>query len=127
MYDIHAGFEFAGINPDAKVSLRDYGFVCRQEKADQYMCIYRVSPDVYDYSFLCESDIVDLFNERGWFTDEQKNEFFSKIAQTQEQFLSLPFMHKAFALIQHFDVEEIMGECFDPMTLKDAEYMMSND
>lgn len=119
--------EFSGIDPDPEISLKKYGLVCRNEKSDQYMCIFKVKTDVYDYSFLSESDIKDLFNERGWFTNNQKKEFFQKIDQTEENFFKLPFIHKVFALIQHFDVEEIMGSCFDPMTYQEAKYMMENE
>lgn len=118
---------FYGLDDDPVNSLKKYGLVCRNEKSDQYMCIYKVRGDIYDYSFLCESDIKDLFGSKGWFTKEQKKQFFDEIDQTEDNFLKLPFIHKTLALISHFDVEEIMGVCFDPMTYQEAKYMMENE
>lgn len=121
--------KYVGVDPSPEISFSKYGFICKQEKADQYICVYKVSDDLYDYGFLCESEINDFLevSHKNWMTKEHIDGFVRYIDKTKEEFLSLPFQFKAFAMIQYFGFSDIMGSSFDPMTLDDVIFLVNEE
>lgn len=112
--------KFDGFVEDFQKSLTDYGFICRNEKSDQYLCFYKVNENLYDYGFMNESEIDELLSLKSWMSEEQKNSFLEFCGQTHEKFDTLPFLHKTYSLVQFFGYEDIFGKSFNPMTLSDA-------
>jgi hypothetical protein len=112
-------YKFYGMDQDIGVSLSNYGLVVRNEKSDQYTCIYR-NNEKYDFSILCESELVELIQLKSWIDKDKRDQFLTFCDQTIESFLDLPFIHKLFSMIHYFSVEDIMGTSYDPLTFKEA-------
>jgi hypothetical protein len=119
--------KFEGFDNDFKRSLLNYGFICRNEKSDQYLCFYKVKDNQYDYGFINDSDISDLMSLKGSITKEQKEGFLKFCGQTQQNFDKLPFLHKSYSLVQYFGYEEILGKSINPMSLIEAIRLIENE
>lgn len=118
---------FEGFDNDIKSSLHKYGFVCRNEKSDQYFCFYQTDKLKYDYGFIHESDISDLLNLTSWLEEKKRNEFLKYCGQDLKTFNKLPFIHKAYSLIQFFGHEDIMGKSINPLTFMEVVDMIENE
>jgi hypothetical protein len=116
-----------GLVESEEMSLRDYGFVCRSEKSDQYVCIYKLDNNKYEYGLLEESEIEELLTGKSWMRKKQISDFLKYCGQNLNNFIKLPFTHKAFTMIQFFGAEAIMGKTIDPMTLDQALEFMHSD
>ena len=111
--------DFYGLGNDLYDSLLNYGLVVRNEKSDQYACIYKID-DKYDYSFLNESELDGLVKGTGWIEKDSINSFLNFCDKNLNEFLELNFCQKLFALISFFGVADIMGMSYDPFSLKEA-------
>ena len=112
-------YKFFGMDEDLGKSLSNYGLVVRNEKSDQYTCIYR-NKDNYDFSILCESELMDLMELRSWLDKDKRDQFLNFCDQTIKSFSELPFIHKLFSMIHYFNIDDIMGISYDPVTFKEA-------
>ena len=119
--------EFVGIDKNPAISLKQYGIVCRNEKSDQYFCFYQTDKLKYDYGFIHESDISDLLNLNSWLEEKKRNEFLKYCGQDLKTFNKLPFIHKAYSLIQFFGHEDIMGKSINPLTFMEVVDMIENE
>lgn len=109
--------KFEGFDTDYKKSLLNYGFVCRNEKSDQYLCFYKTKDNKYDYGFINNSEIDELLSLKSWMTKDQKEDFLKFCGQTQQNFGKLPVLHKTYSLVQYFGYEDILGKSLNPMSL----------
>lgn len=102
---------FEGLGQTHTESLQKYGFVCRNEKSDQYYCLYKINDFAYDEGFIRESEIQDLLNEEETFLpkEELKN-FFTKNVLNKEQFNDLTFLQKLQKIINFFGTEAVFGK-----------------
>jgi hypothetical protein len=112
-------YKFYGMDEDIGKSLANYGLVVRNEKSDQYTCIYK-NKENYDFSILCESELMDLIDLKSWLDKDKRDQFLNFCDQTVESFSKLPFIHKLFSMIHYFNVDDIMGTSYDPVTFKEA-------
>lgn len=112
--------KFEGFDNDYKKSLLNYGFICRNEKSDQYLCFYKTNNNQYDYGFMNESEIDELLSLESWMSKEQKEDFLKYCGQTHQNFDKLPFLHKSYSLVQFFGHEDILGKSLSPMSLIEA-------
>jgi hypothetical protein len=112
----------------AEKSLKCEGLVCRNEKSDQYYCIYKLDPYTYSDGFICESEIDNFvkldttYKEKSEITD-----FLGKLNKTESEFLELPFVNKLQYLIDNFGHEEIMGKPIEYLTFDEAMYIVENE
>jgi hypothetical protein len=111
---------FETLDNDLNVSLEKYGLVVRNERSDEYLCYYKVNDLNYDYGFIRESELNELLDLKLWINEESRNKFLEFCDQKLEDYKKLPFIHKLFGMLNYFKVEEIMGKCFDPMTVSDV-------
>lgn len=112
---------FNGVNNmDGVESIQKLGFSCRNEKSDEYLCVYKIDNSNYEYGFLRESEIHELLNGESWMTKEDISGFFKRIELDKKSFLSLDFPHKAYTLLNNFPIHDIMGKSVDPMSLQEA-------
>lgn len=118
-------YKFFGMDEDLGKSLSNYGLVVRNEKSDQYTCIYR-NKDNYDFSILCESELMDLMELRSWLDKDKRDQFLNFCDQTIKSFSELPFIHKLFSMIHYFNIDDIMGISYDPVTFKEALKLAKN-
>ena len=112
-------YKFYGMDEDIGKSLANYGLVVRNEKSDQYTCIYK-NKENYDFSILCESELMELMDLKSWLDKETRDKFLVFCDQTVDSFSNLPFIHKLFSMIHYFNVDDIMGTSYDPVTFKEA-------
>lgn len=112
--------KFEGFDSDYKTSLLNYGFICRNEKSDQYLCFYKTKDSQYDYGFINNSEINELLSLKSWMNEEQKKSFLKFCGQNQQNFDKLPFLHKSYSLVQFFGHEDILGKSESPMSLIEA-------
>jgi hypothetical protein len=119
--------KFEGFDKDYKKSLFNHGFICRNEKSDQYICFYKTKDNQYDYGFMNNSEIQELMSLKSWMTKEQKEDFLKFCGQTQQNFDKLPFLHKTYSLVQFFGYEDILGKSYSPMSLIEAIHLIENE
>jgi len=119
--------KFEGFDKDFKKSLSNHGFICRNEKSDQYLCFYKTKDGQYDYGFMNDSDIDELMSLKSWLNQEQKEEFLKYCGQNQHNFGKLPFLHKSYSLVQFFGHEDILGKSINPMSLIEAIRLIENE
>ena len=74
-------YKFYGMDEDIGKSLANYGLVVRNEKSDQYTCIYK-NKENYDFSILCESELMELMNLKRWLDKETRDKFLVFCDQT---------------------------------------------
>jgi hypothetical protein len=118
---------FEGFDNDFKTSLHKHGFICRNEKSDQYFCFYQTDKLKYDYGFIRESEISDLLNLNSWLDKEKRADFLKYCGQDLKNFNRLPFLHKAYSMIQFFGYEEIMGKSINSLTYMEVIDMIENE
>jgi hypothetical protein len=111
---------YIGLEEDIFSSLKNEGFICKNERSDEYLCLYKKPNEHYDYGFLCESEITELMEEKSWLTKIQINSFLNFCDQTFEDFMNSSFIQKAYKLIKYFGTEDIMGKSFNDFTLSEA-------
>jgi hypothetical protein len=112
--------ECIGLDEDIKISLKEKGLVCRNERSDEYFCVYKKSNNFYDYSFLYESEIIELMEEKSWLSKIQINSFLNFCGLSLESFYKLSFAHKVHNLISYFSIQDIMGISFNDLTFQEA-------
>lgn len=111
---------FETLDNNLNVALEKYGLAVRNERADEYLCYYKVKDYIYDYGFIRESELDELLDLKLWIDEESRNKFLEFCDQKLEDYKKLPFIHKLFGMLKYFKVEDIMGKCFDPMTLTEV-------
>jgi len=111
---------FSGVKESIEDSLND-GFVCRNEKSDQYYCVYKNSNSSFDEGFIHESEISDLLSEeRSYLTKNEINTFFKVSNTTREYFSEMPVLNKVDLLIKYFGNEKIFGKSLQNLTFREA-------
>lgn len=119
---------FVGHAETAHESLKNYGFVCRNERSDQYYCIYKVSDNRYDEAFICESEISDLLDyNKSYLPKDTIDLFLGNRKITKENFMKVPPLVKIQSLINFFGTEEILGKSTQDLTLAQALRMVEEE
>jgi hypothetical protein len=118
---------FEGFEEDFRKSLSKHGFICRNEKSDQYLCFYKKDTNNYDYSFVNESEIDELVGLKSWVDETKRNEFLQYCGQSLENYYKLPFSHKAYSLMKFFGNEDIMGKSSNSLTYNEVISMIENE
>jgi hypothetical protein len=109
-------------------SLKHEGLICRNEKSDQYYCIYKLDTYTYSDGFLCESDIESFIKlDKTYKEKTEITDFLNKINKSESEFLELPFVNKLQYLIDHFGHEEIMGKPIEHLTFDEAMCIVENE
>lgn len=111
---------YIGVCDNLEESIRNYGFLCSNERSDEYYCIYKnTDSDGYGESVITESSLHELL-EGDILSNEEVNEFLSANGNIQlETFKSFPFPTKANDLMNYFGSDLVMGKCFDTITLEE--------
>ena len=101
-----------GIDVSNEISLYEYGLLVSDDtdKDGDYRILYRVeSGDEgycgFDYSFMSEKDIDEIFNE-SWFN---KLEFLNHVDMYELEFLSMRFVYKLYDMISYHGHQNILG------------------
>jgi hypothetical protein len=118
---------FEGIDGDYEYSLKKHGFICRNEKSDQYLCFYKIDDDKYEYGFVNESELDDIVSLKSWMEESRLNDFLKYCGLNGDKFKKLPFSSKAYSMIQYFGHRDIMGTPINPLTYKQAIDMIHNE
>jgi len=118
---------FQGFEKDLKSALNKHGFICRNEKSDQYLCFYKIDDYNFELGFLNESEIEELVTLKSWINENERNNFLKYCGQKLDKFLELPFRHKAYSMIQFFGFEDIMGKTIQPLTYHDVLTMIEQE
>jgi len=108
---------FEGLGETHTESLQKYGFVCRNEKSDQYYCLYKVNDFSYDEGFIHDSEIKDLLNEDTTYLAKEVSEFFTYHNINKNDFSSLDILQKLDKLIRFFGTETIFGKRIQNLSL----------
>ena len=110
-------FDYMHFGTSPKMSLKDYGMVCRQERSDQYYFIYKIN-EGYEEGFISETDIKEFMNGETGFSKEEIQVFLHNTAKTSyTQFMKIPILEKVHKMSEHFGVETILGKSISPLTL----------
>lgn len=120
------GVELCDTSINLRNTLKEHGLVCRREKSDQYYFIYK-TPEGYDESFLCESEIDELLSDKSYLSKTEINDFISFVNESLSSFLNKPMLYKVDKLIKHFGSDTIMGKSVSPLTLTEALYILDNE
>lgn len=111
---------FGGTKDNIFDSLKE-SFVCRNEKSDQYYCVYKKDNSFYDEGFIYESEIDNLINEKNSFlNDIEINNFFKISKITRNGFSELPIVNKINLLVNYFGNEKIFGKSLQDLTFREA-------
>lgn len=121
---MHKKTDFIGLDDDLSVSLDKYGIICRNERSDEYMCVYKKNDLYYDYAYICESELHDLLDLKSWMDKKTKKQFLEFCGQKVEDVKKLPFIHKLFSMIQFFGAADFMGVSFECLTEKEVMTMI---
>lgn len=125
MYEKHS---FFGKQEDVYSSLKNTGFVCRNERSDQYYVVFKYNDKFYDEGFICESTINELISDKEtYISKENLINFLDSNNLTKESYLELPFIDKLDLLFRNFGAEEIMGKCAQELTLEEAFHIVENE
>lgn len=112
--------EWIGLEEEIETSLKNKGIICKNERSDEYFCLYKKENNFYDYSFLYESEIVELLEGKSWLCKIQVNSFLNFCGLNLEDFYKLNFVYKVYSLIQYFGTEDIMGKSFNDLTFQEV-------
>jgi len=113
-------FDYSFFGNSPKTSLKEFGFVCRKERSDQYYFIYKIN-EGYEEGFISETDIKEFLNGETGFSTEEIQDFLNKTAKTSYiEFIKIPILEKVYKLSEHFGVETILGKSICPLTLETA-------
>jgi hypothetical protein len=108
-------------------SLKDYGMVCRKEKADQFYFVYKVN-DTFEEGFISHNEIVEFLNGDTGYTKSEIMDFLKNIAKTSfMEFVELPILEKVYKLSKHFGVETILGKSIAHLSYQTALSIVEND
>lgn len=119
---------FFGKGEDYSSSLKNYGFVCRNERSDQYYLIYKYNDLFYDEGFINESDINELVSEKKTYLDkEHLDKFLSSNNLTSESFIKLNVVDKLDLMFKEFGAEEVMGKSSQALTFEEAFHIVENE
>ena len=111
---------FGGMKERLTDSLNE-GFVCRNEKSDQYYCVYKNSNSSYDEGFIHESEISDLLDEgKSYLSKDEINLFFKISNITKDYFSGLPILSKIDTLLKYFGNEKVFGKSLQNLTFSEA-------
>jgi hypothetical protein len=109
-------FNYMHFGTSPKMSLKDYGMVCRQERSDQYYFIYKIN-EGFEEGFISETDIKDFMSGKVGYSLDEINGFLNTTNHNIHEFLKLPILEKVYKLSEHFGVETILGKSISPLTL----------
>jgi hypothetical protein len=119
---------FIGASSNMYNSLKVKGFVCRNEKSDQYYVVYKHNDEYYDEGFLHESEIEEFLNpSKSYLSEYQIYEFFGKNNIDNDSFMKLGFVDKLELLFSSFPAEEIMGKSTQNLTFEEALAIVENE
>ena len=125
MYEKHS---FFWKQEDVYSSLKNTGFVCRNERSDQYYIIFKYNDKFYDEGFIYESSINELVSDKEtYISKENLDNFLNCNNLTKESFLELPFIDKLDLMFKTFGAEEIMGKSTQELTLEEAFHIVENE
>jgi hypothetical protein len=119
---------FFGKGEDVYSSLKNYGFVCRNEKSDQYYLIYKYNDSSYDEGFINESTMNELVSEKETYLDKENlNKFLNSNNLTRESFIGLNILDKLDLMLKEFGAEEVMGKSSQALTFEEAFHIVETE
>lgn len=120
--------DFIGHGENPYESLTKYGFVCRNEKSNQYYCLYKLHDLGYEEGFVSETDIKEFLDEKtSYLSKEEINKFFNSIPMNKESYLNLSFLDKMRHLIKYFGNRDVFGPPVQNLTLKEVMHIVENE
>lgn len=119
---------FSGLGENNNDSLNSYGFVCKNEKSDQFYCIYKVKDFVYDEGFIHEYEIEDLLSEdKSYLSKEEINSFFNVSQINREEFFESNILKKIDKLVKFFGTDKIFGKSYQNLSFLEAKSIIDKE
>lgn len=110
-----------------KLSLKDYGMICRKERSDQYYFVFKVN-ESYEEGFTTDSEVREFMDGKSGYSKKEIKNFLNTTANTNYMdFMKLSILEKIYKLSKHFGVETMLGKAIGGLTLASAVHMLETE
>jgi hypothetical protein len=111
---------YIGVCDNLEESIRNYGFLCSNERSDEYYCIYKNSDsEGYGEAVITESSIHELLEGDICSKEEVADFLLANGNISLETFKTFSFPVKATDLMNYFGSDLVMGKCFDTLSMEE--------